>query len=131
MEQGVKVDSSDFQLHVLSTLENTCHGQFNYNVKWFFCFPFPSNTSGVKCTWSGGGYLEIDLHHCSDPVNYHVLLNAPGNDIFRNITLKNGDSMELLEHVQIHVTELSREGNQVTTVVSFTLLNINCLLSRL
>lgn len=80
------------------------------------CKPNPHCT-GVKCTWSGGGYLEIDLHHCSDPVNYHVLLNAPGKRIFKNITLKKGDDRVLFEKFKIHVTELSREGNQVTTTV--------------
>ena len=93
---------------------------------------FPSDTSGVKCTWSDGGYLEIDLHHCSDPVNYHVYLNAPQKDIHsKNFSLKKGDDVELFKNIKIHVTELSREGNQVTTTVSFTLLTINRLLSRL
>ena len=87
---------------------------------FFFAFSFPSNTLGVKCTWSSGGYLEIDLHHCSNPVNYHVLLNAPEKHIFRNLTLKEGDESKLFKNFKIHVTDLSREGNQVTTTVSFT-----------
>ena len=86
----------------------------------FFCFPFPLNFSGVKCTWSGGGYLEIDLHHCTDPVNYHVLLVAPDQKIFRNITLQKGDERDLYETFKLRVTELSQQGNVVTTTVSFT-----------
>ena len=75
----------------------------------------------MKCTWSGGGYLEIDLHHCTDPVNYHVYLNAPGKRIYNeSITLKQGDDKELLKNFKIHVTELSRKGNMVKTTVSFT-----------
>ena len=88
--------------------------------EFFFFFLFPSINSGVKCTWSGGGYLEIDLHHCSDPVNYHVYLNAPKSNIHQNITLKQGDEKPLYQKFKIHVTELSRKGNVVTTTVSFT-----------
>ncbi|XP_020606229.1 uncharacterized protein LOC110044984 isoform X3 [Orbicella faveolata] len=80
------------------------------------CQPNPHCT-GVKCTWSDGGYLEIDLHHCSEPVNYHVYLNAPGKHISKNITLKEGDEKELYQKFKIHVTELSRKGNIVTTTV--------------
>jgi len=92
----------------------------------FFWLSFPFYISGVKCTWSGGGYLEIDLHHCSKPVNYHVLLNAPGKGITQNITLKKGDEAPLYQNVKIHVTELSRKGNVVTTTVSFTFVAIKC-----
>lgn len=88
-------------------------------TEFFFSF-FPSNFSGVKCTWSGGGYLEIDLHHCTNPVNYHVLLKAPDQNIFKNITLQKGDERDLYETFKLHVTELSRQGNIVTTTVSST-----------
>ena len=99
---------------------------------FFFNFPFLSNTSGVKCTWSGGGYLEIDLHHCTDPVNYHVYVNAPSKGISKNVTLKQGDDKELSKHFKIHVTQLSRKGNQVTATVSFTSVAVECkLLLRL
>lgn len=80
----------------------------------------------MKCTWSGGGYLEIDLHHCTDPVNYHVYLNAPGKGISKNITLQKGDDKELFQNFRIHVTELSRKGNMVTTTVSFTFVTVEC-----
>lgn len=80
------------------------------------CQPNPHCT-GVKCTWSGGGILEIDLHHCDDPVHYHVYLNAPGKVRNETLSLKEGDEKELFKKFKIHVTELSRKGNVVTTTV--------------
>jgi len=127
--QGVQSDSSDFELHVFSTLENSCCGQLclycklSY-FKFFFRFPFTSYTSGVKCTWSGGGILEIDLHHCDNPVHYHVYLNAPRTGINKTLSLKEGDDKELSKNFKIHVTELSRKGNVITTTVSCTSFNM-------
>lgn len=76
----------------------------------------------MNCTWSGGGLLEIDLHHCDDPVTYHVLLNAPNKGIHKDLTLKKGDDQELGNWnsltVKLNVMELSRQGNIVTTTVS-------------
>lgn len=76
----------------------------------------------MKCTWSGGGVLEIDLHHCDNPVNYHVLINAPSKSIYKNLTLRKGDDQVLaqgdLGSVKLNVKELKRQGNIVTTTVS-------------
>ena len=76
----------------------------------------------MKCTWSGGGILEIDLHHCDHPVNYHILLNAPDKGIHKNLTLKKGDKQVLAQEnigsVSLNVKELKRQGNIVTTTVS-------------
>ena len=78
----------------------------------------------MKCTWSGGGILEIDLHHCDDPVHYHVYLNAPGKVRNETLSLKEGDEKELFKKFKIHVKELSRKGNVVTTTVSCTSFNM-------
>lgn len=78
--------------------------------------------SGVKCSWSNGGYLEVDLHNCHKPINYHVLFNAPGKHVFKNLTLQKGDEKVLYDGkvtVNLKVAELKREGNVVTTTVSF------------
>ena len=76
----------------------------------------------MKCSWSGAGYLEVDLHHCQHPVNYHVLFNAPEYQVFKNLTLKKGDEQTLYEHqyvtIKIKVTRLERTENIVTTSVS-------------
>ncbi|KAJ7383642.1 hypothetical protein OS493_026828 [Desmophyllum pertusum] len=76
--------------------------------------------SGVKCSWSNGGYLEVDLHNCHKPINYHVLFNAPGKHVFKNLTLQKGDEKVLYDGkvtVNLKVAELKREGNVVTTTV--------------
>ena len=77
----------------------------------------------MKCTWSGGGILEIDLHHCDHPVSYHVLLNAPSKGIHKNLTLKEGDDKVLaqgdLGTVKLNVKKLTRQGNVITTTVNF------------
>ena len=78
--------------------------------------------TGVKCSWSGHGYLEVDLHHCQHPVNYHVLFKAPEYHVFKNLTLKQGDEQTLYEHqyvtIKIKVTQLERTENIVTSSVS-------------
>ena len=76
----------------------------------------------MKCSWSGHGYLEVDLHHCQHPVNYHVLFNVPEYHVFKNLTLKQGDEQTLYERqpvtIKIKVTQLERTENIVTSSVS-------------
>ncbi|XP_078359999.1 uncharacterized protein LOC144644394 isoform X3 [Oculina patagonica] len=92
----------------------------SYLKKSANCRPNPHCT-GVMCTWSGGGLLEIDLHHCDNPVTYHVYLHAPSKNIHHNLTLRKGDDKELVKgdlgNVKLNVKELSRKGNIVTTTV--------------
>ena len=89
----------------------------------FLLLSFYSNTSGVKCTWSGGGHLEVDLHHCHDPVNYHIAIKAPSKNLLKNVSVQEGDSINLFKkdkvgEVKLHVKKLSRTGNIVSTSVS-------------
>lgn len=80
--------------------------------------------TGVNCTWSGGGFLEVDLHHC-DQVYYHILVNAPSHDIRnREKILKEGDRLQLyknrlLGEISLKVVKLSRTDNVITTIVEW------------
>ena len=57
----------------------------------YFVAYLPTNTTGVNCTWSGGGSLEVDLQHCKDPVYYHLFLNVPSKGIRnKGVQLKQG-----------------------------------------
>ncbi|CAH3174680.1 unnamed protein product [Porites evermanni] len=86
------------------------------------CYPNPHCT-GVICSWSDGGLLEVDLHHCQHPVAYHVLLKYPAFHISKtSLNLTQGDEKTLFKHelatVKIKVTKLERKENVVTTTVS-------------
>ncbi|XP_073238646.1 uncharacterized protein [Porites lutea] len=86
------------------------------------CYPNPHCT-GVICSWSDEGLLEVDLHHCQHPVAYHVLLKYPAFHISKtSLNLTQGDEKTLFKHelatVKIKVTKLERKENVVTTTVS-------------
>ena len=74
------------------------------------------------CSWSGGGSLEVDLHHCQEPVNYHLFFKQSGSSSYENFTLKKGDEQKLYDSnagsIKIKVTKLERTENIVTTSVS-------------
>ena len=97
---------------------------FNY---WYFVAYLPTNTTGVNCTWSGGGSLEVDLQHCKDPVYYHLFLNVPSKGIRnKGVQLKQGKKFRVyndpkIGEVYLHVKTLSRKGNVITTNVSLCL----------
>lgn len=78
---------------------------------------------GVICSWSDGGFLEVDLRHCQHPVAYHVLLTYPAFHISKaSLNLTQGDEKTLFKHelvtIKIKVTKLERKENVVTTTVS-------------
>lgn len=86
------------------------------------CNPNPHCT-GVICSWSDGGFLEVDLRHCQHPVAYHVLLTYPAFHISKaSLNLTQGDEKTLFKHelatIKIKVTKLERKENVVTTTVS-------------
>ncbi|CAH3033486.1 unnamed protein product, partial [Porites lobata] len=75
---------------------------------------------GVICSWSDGGFLEVDLRHCQHPVAYHVLLTYPAFHISKaSLNLTQGDEKTLFKHelatIKIKVTKLERKENVVTT----------------
>ena len=73
------------------------------------------------CSWSSGGFLEVDLHHCDKPA-YHLFFKDAGSRSFKNLTLKQGDPQKLYDKngvsATIIVTKLERTENIVTTTVS-------------
>lgn len=75
----------------------------------------------MKCSWSGDDFLEVDLHHCDHPVNYHIFFKSSDSSP-QNLTLKQGDEQKLYESkgvsVTLEVTKLERMENKVTTTVS-------------
>nr|XP_058953448.1 uncharacterized protein LOC131780869 isoform X8 [Pocillopora verrucosa] len=79
--------------------------------------------TGVNCTWSGGGSLEVDLQHCKDPVYYHLFLNVPSKGIRnKGVQLKQGKKFRVyndphIGEVYLHVKTLSRKENVITTNV--------------
>lgn len=74
------------------------------------------------CSWSSGGFLEVDLHHCQHPVSYHVLFKYPAYHINQSLNLTQGDEKTLYKNglatVKIKVAKLQRKENVVTTTVS-------------
>lgn len=82
--------------------------------------------TGVNCTWSGGGRLEVDLHHC-DEVYYHIFANAPSKGITnKEKTLKQGSTLRLYDDgrkgkFSLHVYTLSRTNDIITTKVGWEL----------
>ena len=76
----------------------------------------------MTCSWSGDSFLEVDLHHCDEPVTYHLFFKASGSSPSKNLSLKQGDEQKLFERsglsVKIEVTKLERTENVVTTSVS-------------
>ena len=90
----------------------------------FFVAYLLTNTTGVNCTWSGGGSLEVDLHHCTKQVYYHVFLNAPNQGIRnKEVKLYQGDKFEVspLGNTRLNVKTLSRTDNVINTKVSLCL----------
>ena len=87
------------------------------NIVGVFVFPI-----GVICSLSGGGSLEVDLHHCQHPVAYHVFFKYPKYGIYKSLNLTQGDEKTLLKQKlftgKIKVTKLERKENVVTTTVS-------------
>ncbi|XP_044172868.1 uncharacterized protein LOC122957054 isoform X2 [Acropora millepora] len=76
--------------------------------------------SGVICRWSSNSILEVDLHYCKDPVNYHVYLKDPRLKN-RSFTIGENDKKVLFKKgmmtTKIKVTKLNRSGNTVITSV--------------
>lgn len=76
----------------------------------------------MNCTWSGGGRLEVDLHHC-DEVYYHIFVNAPSKGIpNKEVKLKQGNTLPLYDDdkkgkLSLHVYTLSRKNDIITTKV--------------
>jgi len=73
----------------------------------------------------------VDLHHCKDPVNYHIFFKDHGLGV-HNFTLKKGDAQPLFKTkfgtVTIRVTQLERKDNIVTTSVrAMNLSSVKCL----
>lgn len=93
----------------------------------YFVAYLPTNTTGVNCTWSGGSSLEVDLHHCTKQVYYHVFLNAPSKGIRnKDVKLSQGDTFVVypdspLGNIRLNVKSLSRTDNIITTKVSLCL----------
>ena len=98
---------------------------FSYSITDASHFPnvvFFLFLKGVKCSWPDGGLLEVDLHHCQDPVYYHVLLKYPDFGISKNLNVTKGKPQTLYQHkvatVKIQVLKLERTNDIVTTTVS-------------
>ena len=107
------------------TINDLCMIPLTFFLSWQlfqndFLFIYLLLFKGVICRWSSNSILEVDLHYCKDPVNYHVYLKDPRLKN-RSFTIGENDKKVLFKKgtmtTKIKVTKLNRSGNTVITSV--------------